>query len=168
MNAYEYVRRNNAGLHYNNHVLPRKLLAPLTGKYAKLRDDLKKALTVGCAAKDANSEESGTCNLETLSLRSPADTPARWNRLQKRLCQLQRMSYYPRLAFDLREKKEEDGGSCSGKRQHQPKPCPHVFKKIRTGPLNTRAASVSSVLRQPVQAGVLQQSKDQPNQFSGS
>jgi len=48
--------------------------APLTGKYAKLRDDLKKALETGRAAEDANPDDSGTCNFDSAALSLP-----RWN-----------------------------------------------------------------------------------------
>ena len=47
---------------------------PLTGKYAQLRDDLKKALEAGRAAEDADPEDGGTCNLDAASLSLP-----RWN-----------------------------------------------------------------------------------------
>lgn len=48
--------------------------APLSGKYAQLRDDLKKALEAGRAAEDADPEDGGTCNLDAASLSLP-----RWN-----------------------------------------------------------------------------------------
>jgi hypothetical protein len=51
-----------------------KTPAPLTGKYAKLRDDLKKALAAGRAAEDADPEDGGTCNLDAAALALP-----RWN-----------------------------------------------------------------------------------------
>lgn len=56
---------------YQRYVLPEKPLAPLTGKYAKLRDDLKKALEAGLAAEDADPEDGGTCNLDAASLALP-------------------------------------------------------------------------------------------------
>lgn len=46
----------------------------LTGKYAKLRDDLKTALAAGRAAEDADPEDGGTCNLDSSALLLP-----RWN-----------------------------------------------------------------------------------------
>ena len=46
----------------------------LTGRYAKLRDDLKKALEAGRTAEDANPEDGGTCNFDSASLSLP-----RWN-----------------------------------------------------------------------------------------
>lgn len=48
---------------------------PLTGKYAKLRDDLKKALAAGRAAEAANPDDGGTCNFDSPSIRL-----YRWNR----------------------------------------------------------------------------------------
>ena len=45
---------------------------PLTGKYAKLRDDLKAALEVGKAAQTG--EDGGTCNFDATSIFLP-----RWN-----------------------------------------------------------------------------------------
>jgi len=42
--------------------------APLKGKYAKLRHDLKKALEAGCAAEDANPDDGGTCNFDSSAL----------------------------------------------------------------------------------------------------
>lgn len=53
----------------------------------------------------------------------------------------------------------------TGKRQQQPKPCP--CKILKQGQF-VRAASVSSALRRLIQAVIFQQSKDKPNQFSGS
>ena len=47
--------------------------APLTGKYAKLRDDLKAAIAAGYSAAAAV-EDTGTCNLDAASLYLP-----RWN-----------------------------------------------------------------------------------------
>jgi len=47
--------------------------APLTGKYAKLRDDLKAAIAAGYSAAAAV-EDTGTCNLDAASLFLP-----RWN-----------------------------------------------------------------------------------------
>lgn len=47
--------------------------APLTGKYAKLRDDLKAAIAAGYTAAAAV-EDTGTCNLDAASLSLP-----RWN-----------------------------------------------------------------------------------------
>lgn len=45
--------------------------APLTGKYAKLRDDLRRALEAGRTAEDANPEDGGTCNFDSPALRLP-------------------------------------------------------------------------------------------------
>lgn len=52
---------------------PKAKRAPgaLTGRYAKLRDDLKKALEVGRAAEDANPEDGGTCNFDSAALSLP-------------------------------------------------------------------------------------------------
>ena len=44
--------------------------APLTGKYAKLRDDLRKALAIGEQAAAAV-EDSGTCNMDACALFLP-------------------------------------------------------------------------------------------------
>lgn len=41
---------------------------PLSGKYAKLRDDLKTALEAGRAAEAADPEDGGTCNLDAAAL----------------------------------------------------------------------------------------------------
>ena len=43
---------------------------PLTGKYAKLRDDLRKVYEIGKAAA-AQVEDGGTCNLDAPSLMLP-------------------------------------------------------------------------------------------------
>lgn len=43
----------------------------LTGKYAKLRDDLRQALEAGQAAEAANPEDGGTCNFDAASLALP-------------------------------------------------------------------------------------------------
>ena len=48
--------------------------AVLTGKYAKLRDDLRRALAAGRAAEKANPEDGGTCNFDSAAIRLP-----RWN-----------------------------------------------------------------------------------------
>ena len=48
--------------------------APLSGKYAKLRDDLKAALEVGKAVEAENPEDGGTCNFD-----APALKLTRWN-----------------------------------------------------------------------------------------
>lgn len=47
---------------------------PLTGKYAKLRDDLKIALEAGRTAERENPEDGGTCNFDAASIRL-----VRWN-----------------------------------------------------------------------------------------
>lgn len=41
---------------------------PLTGRYAKLRDDLKKALAIGVQAERDNPEDGGTCNLDAVAI----------------------------------------------------------------------------------------------------
>ena len=46
----------------------------LTGRYAKLRDDLRKALAAGVAAEAAEPEDGGTCNFDSAALYLP-----RWN-----------------------------------------------------------------------------------------
>ena len=43
-------------------------VAPLSGKYAKLAEDLRKAAAVGRAAADL-SDDGGTCNFDAASLR---------------------------------------------------------------------------------------------------
>lgn len=48
--------------------------APLTGKYAKLRDDLREALRAGRAAFEANPEDGGACNFDSAAVALP-----RWN-----------------------------------------------------------------------------------------
>lgn len=48
--------------------------APLTGKYAKLRDDLREALRAGRAAFEANPEDDGACNFDSAAVALP-----RWN-----------------------------------------------------------------------------------------
>lgn len=48
--------------------------AELTGKYAKLRDDLREALTVARKAYDANPEDGGACNFDSSAIALP-----RWN-----------------------------------------------------------------------------------------
>ena len=50
-------------------------VATLTGKYAKLRDDLRKALDAGRQAEQQNPEDGGTCNFDAASISLP-----RWNR----------------------------------------------------------------------------------------
>jgi len=52
---------------------PKDKRAPgaLTGRYAKLRDDLKKALAAGRAVEDANPEDGGTCNFDSSALSLP-------------------------------------------------------------------------------------------------
>lgn len=44
---------------------------PLSGKYAKLRDDLKKALEVGKAAELADPEDGGACNFDSAAIYLP-------------------------------------------------------------------------------------------------
>lgn len=46
-------------------------MAELTGKYAKLRDDLKIALLAGKSAEQANPEDGGTCNFDSPTLILP-------------------------------------------------------------------------------------------------
>ena len=45
--------------------------APLSGRYAKLRDDLRAALAAGRAAEDADPEDGGTCNFDSAAVRLP-------------------------------------------------------------------------------------------------
>ena len=52
----------------------KKPAAILTGKYAKLRDDLRQALEAGRAAENADPEDGGTCNFDAASIFLP-----RWN-----------------------------------------------------------------------------------------
>lgn len=47
---------------------------PLTGKYAKLRDDLREALRIGRAAEEADPDDGGTCNFDSAAIHLP-----RWN-----------------------------------------------------------------------------------------
>ena len=54
------------------------------------------------------------------------------------------------------------------KRQHQPRPCPEKFLKNQARASIVREASINSALWRDIQAVVFQQSKDQPDQFSGS
>lgn len=49
-------------------------LSPLTGKYAQLRDDLKKALSAGRAAEDAAPKDDSFWNWDCVSIVLP-----RWN-----------------------------------------------------------------------------------------
>lgn len=49
--------------------------APLTGKYAKLRDDLRAALAAGRAAEEAAPSDGGASNFDSPALRLP-----RWSR----------------------------------------------------------------------------------------
>jgi hypothetical protein len=49
--------------------------APLTGKYAKLRDDLRIALEAGRQAQQADPEDGGACNRDSAAVSLP-----RWNR----------------------------------------------------------------------------------------
>ena len=59
--------------------------------------------------------------------------------------------------------------ACWGmKRQHQLRPCLQKFLKNQARASFVRAASVNSALWRDIQTVVLQQSKDQPDQFSGS
>lgn len=46
-------------------------MAELTGKYAKLRDDLKIAILAGKFAEQANPEDGGTCNFDSPTLILP-------------------------------------------------------------------------------------------------
>lgn len=46
-------------------------MTELTGKYAKLRDDLKVALLAGKSAEQANPEDGGTCNFDSPTLILP-------------------------------------------------------------------------------------------------
>lgn len=56
---------------FRRYVLPKKPLTPLSGKYAQLRDDLKKALEAGRAAENADPEDGGACNHDSASLALP-------------------------------------------------------------------------------------------------
>lgn len=49
--------------------------APLTGRYAQLRDDLRAALQAGRAAEEADPEDGGSSNFDSASLYLP-----RWNK----------------------------------------------------------------------------------------
>lgn len=53
---------------YRRYILPEKPAAPLTGKYAKLRDDLKAALQAGRNAEAANREDGGACNFDSAAI----------------------------------------------------------------------------------------------------
>lgn len=44
---------------------------PLSGKYAKLRDDLRAALEAGRNAEHENPEDGGTCNFDSVALNLP-------------------------------------------------------------------------------------------------
>ena len=46
-------------------------ITPLSGKYAKLRDDLVTALKAGRAAEEANPEDGGTCNFDSAAISLP-------------------------------------------------------------------------------------------------
>jgi hypothetical protein len=67
LEAFDKIR----AAHLPDSEQPDKIPAPLTGKYAKLRDDLKKALEAGRAAEDADPEDGGTCNLDAASILLP-------------------------------------------------------------------------------------------------
>lgn len=45
--------------------------APLSGKYAKLRDDLREALQAGRHAETCNPEDGGSCNFDSAALHLP-------------------------------------------------------------------------------------------------
>lgn len=47
---------------------------PLTGKYAKLRDDLRTAIQIGRDAEASDPEDGGTCNFDASAISLP-----RWN-----------------------------------------------------------------------------------------
>lgn len=53
------------------YVEPEREPRPLAGKYAKLRDDLKKALAAGVEAEKADPDDWGTCNLDATALVLP-------------------------------------------------------------------------------------------------
>lgn len=59
---------------YKRYVEALPEVKPLTGKYAKLRDDLKAALVAGMAAEANEGNDGGTCNFD-----SPAIALPRWN-----------------------------------------------------------------------------------------
>lgn len=48
-----------------------KLVKPFPAKYAKLRDDIKEALSVGRRAEDANPEDGGACNFDSTAISLP-------------------------------------------------------------------------------------------------
>lgn len=50
---------------------PAPVPAKLTGKYAKLRDDLRAALQAGREAEEANAEDGGTCNFDSAAICLP-------------------------------------------------------------------------------------------------
>lgn len=64
MAHHKYTHRNTAGLHYGGP-------SHLSGKYAKLRDDLRVALQAGRDAEALNPEDGGTCNLDAVAVRLP-------------------------------------------------------------------------------------------------
>ena len=65
----QYARIRAAYLPDEERLTPAPI--PLTGKYAQLRDDLKKALETGRAAEDADPEDDGTCNFDSAALYLP-------------------------------------------------------------------------------------------------
>ncbi len=52
-------------------VTPEPAPAPLAGKYAQLRDDIRAALEAGRAAEDADPEDGGTCNMDAAAVALP-------------------------------------------------------------------------------------------------
>lgn len=54
-----------------NEMVARYSKPELTGKYAKLRDDLRAALRVGRMAEAQNPEDGGTCNFDSASIALP-------------------------------------------------------------------------------------------------
>ncbi len=59
--------------YYDRYVVGKQAAAPapLSGRYAKLRDDLRAALAAGRAAEDADPEDGGTCNFDSAAVCLP-------------------------------------------------------------------------------------------------
>ena len=64
LNAYDAIR----AAHLPDNERPAPVPAPLTGKYAKLRDDLRRAHKIGLDAA-ALVDDGGTCNMDSPALR---------------------------------------------------------------------------------------------------
>jgi hypothetical protein len=52
-------------------------MSTLTGKYAKLRDDIRTALEIGERAEAENPDDGGTCNLDCVMLTLPRATESK-------------------------------------------------------------------------------------------